>query len=312
MLRGPDFFIVGAPKCGTTALAAFLGQHPEVGMAARKETHYLAGDLAPRLAYRPGPRLSLEEYMARFTAVQHKRRLGEASVWYLYSHTAAREIERFSPGAQIIVMLRNPVEMLPSLHSEFVQQVIEPVDNFEAALSLDEERIQNGTPAGFPPHSYRDAVRYAEQIQRYLEVFSRERVHVVVYEDFRDDALSAFRDTCEFLEVDATFVPKINLINPNRRTRSRRLQRLIRKPPQPLRSFVRSVTSQSLRHQAGRRLKRLNHVAVPRDPLPARVAESLRPEVEREVAALRELLGLDVSRWLSGLAEAEQPQRVAD
>jgi hypothetical protein len=311
MTRGPDFFIVGAPKCGTTAMADYLAQHQELGMAARKETHFLVGDLAPRLALRPGPRLSRDDYMSMFATVQDRRRLGEASVWYLYSPTAAREIERFCPEAQIIIMLRNPVEMLPSLHSEFVHQVIEPVDDFETALSLDEERIRSGTPTGFPPHSYRDAVRYAEQVERYLEVFGRERVHVIIYDDFRDDPLAAFRSTCEFLGVNADFAPEIKVVNPNRRTRSRHLQRLVRKPPPRLRALLHSVTSQSFRRRTSALLRRLNRTPVPRDPLPAQVAESLRPEVEREVAALGELLDLDLSRWLSGLAEAEHPERLA-
>ena len=293
-------------------MANYLAQHPEIGMAARKEGHFLVGDLEPRLAYRPEPRPTREEYLAWFAEVQGKKRLGEASVWYLYSHTAACEIEKFNPEAQIIIMLRNPVEMLPSLHSEFVQQEIEPIGDFETALSLDEERIRNGTPTGFPPHSYRDAVRYAEQIQRYLEVFGRERVHVVIYETFRDDTLSAFRGTCEFLGVDATYIPKMDVVNPNRRSRSRVVQRLIRRPPEPVRTALHSVTSQSFRRRTGRLLRRLNWKVVPRDPLPSRVAESLRPEVEREVTALRELLGLDLSRWLSQLAEGERLERIAN
>jgi hypothetical protein len=293
-------------------MADYLAQHPEVGMAARKESHYLVGDLAPRLVYRPAPRPTREDYLGWFAAVQDKRRLGEASVWYLYSSTAAREIERFSPGAQIIIMLRNPVEMLPSLHSEFVQQEIEPVGDFATALALDEERLRTGTPTGFPPHSYRDAVRYAEQIQRYLEVFGRERIQVIIYEDFRDDTLSAFQRTCEFLGVDASFIPEMDVVNPNRRSRSRSVQRAIRRPPQPLRTVLHPVTSQRLRHRAGLLLRRLNRKEVSRDPLPPSLAESLRPETEREVAALRELLGLDLTRWLSLPAGAGQPERVAD
>lgn len=293
-------------------MADYLAQHPEVGMAARKESHFLVGDLAPRLVYRPAQRPTLEDYLAWFAGVQDRRRLGEASVWYLYSPTAAREIERFNPAAQIIVMVRNPVEMLPSLHSEFVQQEIEPIDDFATALALDEERVRTGTPTGFPPHSYRDAVRYAEQIERYLEVFGRERVHVIAYEDFRDDTLAAFQGACQFLGVDAGFVPEMDVVNPNRRSRSRAVQRLIRRPPQSLRSVLHTVTSPSLRHRAGLLLRRLNRRVVARDPLPPGLAESLRPEAEREVKALRELVGLDLSAWLSLPAEAERPERVAD
>ncbi len=298
-MTGPDFFIVGAPKSGTTALANYLGQHPEVGMCAFKETHYFAVDLRGRVALRRhrGER-RLEEYLGYFADVAGKPRLGEASVWYLYSPGAAEEIRRFRPDAQIVVMLRDPVEMLHALHSEFVLQQIEPVEDFAEAFALDGERLRQGTPRGFPPHSYRAAIRYGEQLERYLEAFGRERVHVIVYEEFREDPLGAFRDTCEFLRVDPDFSPAMPVVNANRKVRNRRLQRLVRRPPESVRTVLHAVTTQGMRRRAGTRLLTLNRRFEPRDPLPASVADALRPDVEREVAALRALLGLDVSRWL--------------
>ena len=194
---------MGAPKCGTTALADYLGQHPEVGMCPRKETHQFVGSLAPRMTVRRGQtQRTFDEYLELFRALQGRRRLGEASVWYLYSPDAAQEIATAFPSAEIVVMVRNPIEMLASLHSEFIQREIEPVDDFATALGLDEVREREGAPPGFPPRSYRASAHYAEQIERYLDVFGRERVHVIVYEDLRDDALAVFRSTCAFLGVD--------------------------------------------------------------------------------------------------------------
>lgn len=88
---------------------------------------------------------------ALFEGAQGRKRIGEASVWYLYSSAASREINQFSPEADPIVMLRNPFEALPSLHSQFVFVGIEPVEDFEEALAPDEERERAGTP----PHSRR-------------------------------------------------------------------------------------------------------------------------------------------------------------
>ena len=92
--------------------------------------------------------------------------------------------------------------MLPSLHSQFVFVGIEPEEDFGSALALDAERERSGPPAGFPPRSYRSAVRYGEQLRRYLDVFGRERIHVIVYDEFRDDTRGAYREACRFLEVD--------------------------------------------------------------------------------------------------------------
>ena len=296
---GPDFFLVGAPKCGTTAMTDYLGQHPELGMCPRKETQFFASDLRARFAVKRGQRsLSLQEYLELFAPVADRARLGEASVWYLYSSAAAREIRDFSPRAEAIVMLRNPVQMLPSLHSQLVYVGLEPVEDFEQALALDSERELSGTPRGFPPHSYRSAIRYAEQLERYLDVLGPERVHVILYEDFRDDTIGVYRRTCEFLGVSPEFTPAIEVVNPNKRVRSRAMRRLVRRPPELIRTVLHAVSSREMRRRTAGVLKRVNTRVEQRAPVRSHVAELLRPEVERQVQELDELLGLDVSGWI--------------
>ncbi|HUT76230.1 MAG TPA: sulfotransferase [Polyangia bacterium] len=296
---GPDFFVVGAPKCGTTAMNEYLGQHPELGMCPRKETQYFATDLRARFAVKRGQRpLSLDQYLGLFEQYADLPRRGEASVWYLYSSEAAREIRKFSSRSEAIVMLRNPVEMLPSLHSQFVYVGLEPVEDFEQALALDPERERDGTPRGFPPRSYRSAIRYAEQLTRYLDVLGRDRVHVVVYEDFRDNTVGAYRDTCEFLGVDPEFVPTIEVVNANKRVRSRAMRRIARRPPEAMRTVLHRVSSQEMRRRAAATMRRINTRAEQRPPVRSHVSELLRPEVERQVRELDELIGLDVSAWL--------------
>ena len=305
-LLGPDFFLVGAPKCGTTAMNRYLAQHPEVGMCPRKESHYFAADLLDRMALRR--RLSsrdLADYVELFESQQDCRRRGEASVWYLYSAAAPQRILEFCPGAEAIVMLRNPFEMLPSLHSEFVFVGIEPAEDFEQALSLDAERERSGAPKGFPPASYRSAIRYSEQLRRYLEAFGHDRVHVILFEDFRSDTPGCYRRTCEFLGVDPDFTPEIEVVNPNKQVRSSRLRSLVRTPPESLRPLLHSLTSQRLRHRVGVLLnRRLNTRETSRAPAGDAVVEALRPEVERQVEELRDLIGVEVGHWLDPAAEA--------
>jgi hypothetical protein len=298
-LTGPDFFIVGAPKCGTTAMANYLGQHPDIGMCPRKETHFFATDLHARMAVKRGQRPpDLERYLGLFAGIQDERRRGEASVWYLYSAAAGAAIREFRSTAQILVMLRNPVQMLPSLHSQFVYVGVEPVEDFESALALDPERERDGAPRGFPPRSYRSAIRYAEQLRRYLDLFGRDRVHVIVYDAFRDDTLGAYRGVCEFLDVDAGFSPTIEIVNANKQVRSRAARRLVRKPPESLRTALHAVTTEPMRRRAGAAMKRWNTQFDRRPPVTDRVRDALRPEVERQVRDLDELIGLDVSFWL--------------
>src|ERR1051325_3379611 len=105
--RRPDFFIVGAPKCGTTAMNGYLRQHPQIFMPERKDITYFGTDLKFERS-----RISYDEYISLFQDANDALRIGESSVWYMYSKTAAEEIKSFSPSASIIVMLRNPVDML--------------------------------------------------------------------------------------------------------------------------------------------------------------------------------------------------------
>ena len=195
-------------------------------------------------------------------------------------------------------MLRNPLQALPSLHSQFVFVGIEPVEDFERALDLDEERERSGAPQGFPPNSYRSAVRYSEQLKRYFDLFGRERVHVVIYDRFRERTQNEYRATCEFLGVDPNFTPEISVVNPNKRARSRALRDLVERTPEPLRRVLHASTSQSLRRRTGRALQRMNTRFEPREPVRDEVMQSLHPLVAHEVSELRALLGLDLSFWL--------------
>ncbi len=184
-MRKPDFFIVGAPKCGTTAMNDYLQAHPEIFIPAKKEIHFFGADLQFQR-----PRVTLPEYLSYFAPVQREKRVGEASVWYLYSQQAAAEIKSFSPAARILIMLRNPVDMMYSLHSQRLYNDNENLVNFEEALAAEADRRQGKrlyqnalNTMGF---FYRAAATYTPQVQRYFEVFGREQVHVIIFDDFTE------------------------------------------------------------------------------------------------------------------------------
>ena len=202
--EGPDVFIVGAPKCGTSAMHQYLAAHPDIYMA-KKEMHTFGGDL------RFGPqfyRRNLQEYLAEFAARKGQRRAGEASVWYLFSTQAAAEIHAFNPEARIIIMLREPAEMLHSLYYQFRFDGNEHLPTFAEALAAEpDRRAGRGIPrqAHFAQGLvYRDTARYTEQVRRYFDVFGRERVHVIIYDDLAADVSATYCKTLDFLGVDST------------------------------------------------------------------------------------------------------------
>lgn len=293
----PNFFIVGAPKCGTTALHAYLAQHPDVFMSDPKEPHYFGSDLDFRYRRRPTD----EQYRSYFADAGDRRRIGEGSVWYLYSECAADEIAQAVPDARIVVMLRDPVEMIPSLHSQFVYNGHEDL-GLADALAAEEDRAAGRR---IPPHAnfprgllYRRVATYAPQLARYLDRFGRERVHVIVYDDFKADVAAAYRDTLTFLGVDPDHRPDFAVINASKRSRSMVLRRALNDPPEWLRRAARRVAPQRMRRRLYRSAVNLNTEAAERDRLNGAPAEQLRKEMASANRELESLLGRGLPSWL--------------
>lgn len=291
----PDFFIVGAPKCGTTSLAYYLRQHPGVFIPGRKEPHYFGKDLN---GWRPFS--GVEEYLALFEDAGG-RLCGEASTWYLYSHSAAEEIHDHNPQARIIVMVRDPVDVIASLHNQLLHDGYhEDLEDLAAALAAEpDRRAGRRIPASCRrPEAlqYTEVVRFAPQIRRYHETFGADRVHVVVFDDLRTRTLGVYRAVLDFLSVDTAFVPDLEIRNRSKRTRSRRLHAAMRSPV--MRRLAR-VAPESTRTTVRNTVQRVNTQFAPRAPLDRAVEMRLRDRLAPEVRALEELLDRDLSAWLT-------------
>ncbi|MEC9341081.1 MAG: sulfotransferase [Pseudomonadota bacterium] len=173
--RLPNFFIVGAPKCGTTSLAGWLAQHPNILMSSAKEPHYYNTDFGNRHTHSPA---EYSRFFKHPPAVCDA--VGEASVWYLYSHAAVPNILVDVPAAKFIVMLRNPVEMAPSLHEQQLVNGTEDVADFAAAWRLQTEREAGRSIPRLCEEPklllYGPACRLGEQLQRLYCVAGQEQV----------------------------------------------------------------------------------------------------------------------------------------
>ncbi len=296
-MRKPDFFIVGAAKCGTTAMNDYLGQHPDIFVPELKEIHYFGKDLDMRLARE---RDTLERYLARFDGGEGCKRAGEASVWYIYSRTAAQEIHDFDPAAGIIIMLRDPVEFMYSQHSQAMHNALgdEDILDFAEALAAEEDRVAGRRPV--PPQTtfpdgvyYRRIARFTEQVQRYYDLFPREQIHVIVFDDFRADTPAVVRDTYRFLGVDPEFVPETPVVNPNKTYRSWAVRKVQQRVPGKLKDLV----PDPLRRRASDAIYALNRKYAPREAMDPQLRAELMREFAPEVAALGQLIGRDLSRW---------------
>jgi hypothetical protein len=296
-MRMPDFFIVGAPKCGTTALSDYLDQHPSICMAWRKETHHFATDLlAPDDYYR-----AQAHYQELFQAARADQLLGEASVYYLFSLEAAKNIYAANSQAKIIAMLRNPVDQIPSYHSQIVYNGTETINDLAQALAAEEPRRTAATstrPRAAAKLFYTEVVRYAEQLERYFKLFGREQVLVILYDDFKKDTASVYRNTLRFLGVDPDFQASLSVVNSNKRMRSAALQTLLREPPGALRAAARMIPTRT-RYKIKTLLRKLGTSYEPRRPLDAALRAQLQQQLAPEVDRLAQLLDRDLSHWIS-------------
>lgn len=291
-MRPPEFLIVGAPKSGTTALTRYLSVHPGIFMPRGIELHYFGRDLIKSEKF---PR-DWDAYMSWFTSASTGQVIGERSVTYLYSTTAAEEISRCNPAAKIIMMLRDPVDMIYALHSQLLFGGGEDIADFREALDAEQDR-RNGRRIPRDVQIvqqlfYRGIAGYSEQVERYFDVFGREHVLVILYDDFRRSVSDVYSQTLAFLGVDASYQPEFPVVNPNKRVRSRLLRGALDALPRD-RWYGQILVPAPLRW----RLARFNRVEQAREPLPAKLRQELQAEFADETRRLSGLLGRDLTHW---------------
>ena len=307
--RLPDFFIVGQPKSGTTALHHMLRSHPQIFMPENKEPWFFAAELHERTPPRPaGTPRSLSEYGALFASAAPEQRVGEASVLYLWSHTAAEAIAAVAPRARVIAILREPASLLRSLHLQFLETYVETEPDLRRALELEPSRREGHN---VPRHTYwpralaySEHVRYVEQLSRYRDRFPPGHVLVLIYDDFRRDNAATVRTVLRFLEVDEDVPVESAEINPTVVPRSQGVHELLhavtvgRGPlSRAAKAAVTRVVPRRVRRDGVRAAKQRFLYAPPQPPDEELMAE-LRARYTPEVVALSEYLGRDlVSEW---------------
>lgn len=305
--RLPDFFIVGHPKSGTTALYEMLREHPEIYMPKAKEPRFFASDLPSSFQrHSEVPPLTYQDYLSLFSDARPNQRLGEASTSYIWSHAAAGRIAEAQPHARIIAILREPASFVRSMHLQLLQIRIEQEASLRKAIALEDARRQGrelpSTMSRWPQVLlYTDRVRYVEQLSRYYALFPSEQVLVLIYDDFRSDNEAVVRRVLRFLEVDDTAPIDVTQANPTVRVRSPRFEDMVRAADLGHGGLARAVKASARIAIPSKRLRKDAFWLVRRRMVfgePPAPDESLMLELRRrfkpEVAAVSEYLGRDL------------------
>tara|TARA_Y100000746_G_C15451485_1_gene427362 strand:- start:1071 stop:1928 length:858 start_codon:yes stop_codon:yes gene_type:complete len=188
-----DFFIVGAPKAGTTSLYEYLKQHSVICMSTIKEPDFFTKDelLKNPLYYGKNPIENIEDYHDLFDDSNCQIR-GEASVSYLFYPLVAKKIKQYNTNAKIIIMLRNPVDRAFSHYL---------MDYKLGLVDQDFESIFNKSDSLFF-QQYFEIGNYYEQVMRYLSNFDKDRIQIIWYEDFVEFGTKELQKTYKFLSVN--------------------------------------------------------------------------------------------------------------
>jgi len=299
----PNFFIIGAPKCGTTALYNILNQHPEIYMSPVKEPHYFTFEGDAPVYQGPGGNYfrrvavtSPRDYLMLFAGVKDHRAIGEASPTYLGSQVAAKRIHNSVPAAKIIVLLRQPADRAYSHYQYLRFHGVEPVDNFADALRQESIRKANGWSQIL---FCRQGGYYFANLSRYYELFPREQIKVYLYEDWNGSPQAVLHDLYNFLGVDENFVPDIRRSNVTLIPRVHRLNRLVQKPER-IRRLLTSIAPVSLHASLFAGLQKLNsrfNLYCP-PPIDPEIRKELTAGYREDILALQELIDRDLAHWL--------------
>lgn len=296
-------YLVGAPRCGTTAFSKVLARNPQICFSKPKENHFFI---------RAAPTLSAEEmshtYLQRYFPGlnENHRAIAEGSVSYLYSPEAIKRIIELDPNGRFIVMVRNPIDMIYSYHARLLFTMDEDVTDFETAWNLQEARSYGK----YIPKRCRDPrlLQYAgvgrlgEHVETLFKTAGRERCFVIVFDDFVKDPITVYKAALEFIDIDYDGQTKIAKKNQNRGYKSRFLQQFVMNPPKFIVKFMEKREHLGLDQFAylraiRRRLKKINKVEIKRDPLSESMRQKLHAAFADDIEKLGRLLNRNFEHW---------------
>ena len=304
--RFPDFFVIGAPRCGTTAISKYLAKNPHICFSRPKEPHFFSIIMDEKQdADLRGDYLDLF-FPHCDEAVQAR---GEGSVSYLYYPKAIQRIQQLNPQARFIVMARNPIDMFHSYLARLLAILDEDVEDFETAWNLQEARARGEQ---LPEHcrtpyllQYAEVGKIGHHVEQLYQTAGRENCHVVLFDDFISDTLSCYRQVLDFIKVDYDGRSEFPPVEVSKFYRYRWLHLLLKRPPMRVVKYTLNIEQRARRQGKKKsRVKRMrkwlinkNTVVRKRPPLDPDIRRLLRETFAEDIEKLGRLLGRDLSHW---------------
>lgn len=296
-MKKPNFIIVGAPKAGTTSIANYLSQHPDIFISKEKEPFYFLPDILKETSksdpmyesIEKKAHLDRESYYGLFEESNSEHKLGEATVHYLYHYKEViPRIKQELGDISIIIILRNPVERA---FSNYKYQSRGQIVSFEKALELEEERKLKGYNSFW---FYKEVGLYYLPVKSYLENFSN--VKVCFFEDFKDHPVRFMQDLYQFLDVDNSFTPDITVQHNITMVPKNKLLHFLFFVKHRL--GIKKIFPKRMRAKMAESLFKKNNEKLSPDTY-----RKLQQFYKEDIVKLEELLGKDLSKWYKNTPE---------
>jgi len=293
MTKIPEFFIVGAPKCGTTTLYNWLKEHPDLFLPQQKEPHYFAQNLSDRYC-----RIrDKESYLDLFSPASDGQKCGEASVLYCFFDKSIGSILKFNPKAKIIYMLRNPVNVVPSYHAQLQVNLEENQKNIEKSWDLQAERKagQNLPKTSQDPYllQYLKVCATGSHLQNIINLVPQKQRMVIFLDDLASDPEKIYHQVLEFLEVENHGRTDFLKANESAGIQFTFLQKILTSQSifiKPIRKVARKILPRHFLLNFNRRKK-------DRDPLQSEFKKKLLKAFADDISLTEKLTKRNLSHW---------------
>lgn len=295
----PNFFIVGGPKCGTTAMVEYLRTHPDIFICEPKEPNYFSDNL-PETKYVD----KFNDYLDLFKKATSFKIIGDASVFSMFSKVAIRNIYKSNSEAKLLIMLRNPVKMVPSYHLQIQYTLEEDIKDLYVALELEKEReLGNNIPKNSKCSKllrYSKIAKYGEQLENVYKYFPKNQVKVILFDDFIKSNRNTYKEVLDFLEIEDDGRKDFPKINEAKKAKSMFISKIVNRPPKIAKVLAKIVRKILNKPRLGllSALDSANREVTEKKEVTIKEKNILLEIYSEDIKKTEEIINRDLSSWL--------------
>lgn len=283
--------LIGAQKAGTTTLYDWIAQHPDVyGPEGMKDFPFFCDETY----YQKG----IKWFENNFSQIKKQKIILHGNVNYLYfSKTSARRINEYNSNVKLIALLRNPVDRAYSAFWQQKKAGYEDLDNFVNAIEQERKRSE-GSFRDRANLTYIDHGFYAQQLKNYFEIFPKDNIKVMIFEEIIHRNYETASELYKFLEINPNFKPNYVIKNESGLPRSRIISNLLRKKIKF--DLIKDLLPINYRIIIKNKLRDFNTRKIKYEPLDHEIKAKLFKLYRDDIHELEQLLDRKInSLWIS-------------